>query len=252
MTYKIYSRLYESAKNCRDLESFIANNPSIHPDDLKAIYLFASNPIKSSISAANMSQRDFAAEYGIPLRSIENWSRGASEPPTYLQQLITYAVFTNQRSVSKMNVLNKMEEIYGSELSLAAVQLCNDEDADIIKSYQSSWDARRILYPGRHERPLFRPSRRRFGGGNHRLCGCFVSSSDPGRQKALGFRPVEKRSRDTLQHSSQCPWWKRRLYNLQGCPCVLLRPRGSLELRPSQRRANRISSREYHLKEVKT
>ena len=55
MTYKIYSRLYESAKNCRDLESFIANNPSIHPDDLKAIYLFASNPIKSSISAANMS-----------------------------------------------------------------------------------------------------------------------------------------------------------------------------------------------------
>ena len=141
MTYKIYSRLYESAKNCRDLESFIANNPSIHPDDLKAIYLFASNPIKSSISAANMSQRDFAAEYGIPLRSIENWSRGASEPPTYLQQLITYAVFTNQRSVSKMNVLNKMEEIYGSDLSLAAVQLCNDEDADIIKSYQSSWDA---------------------------------------------------------------------------------------------------------------
>ena len=132
MTYKIYSRLYESAKNCRDLESFIANNPSIHLDDLKAIYLFASNPIKSSISAANMSQRDFAAEYGIPLRSIENWSRGASEPPTYLQQLITYAVFTNQRSVSKMNVLNKMEEIYGSDLSLAAVQLCNDEDADII------------------------------------------------------------------------------------------------------------------------
>ena len=64
MTYKIYSRLYESAKNCRDLESFIANNPSIHLDDLKAIYLFASNPIKSSISAANMSQRDFAAEYG--------------------------------------------------------------------------------------------------------------------------------------------------------------------------------------------
>lgn len=36
MTYKIYSRLYESAKNCRDLESFIANNPSIHLDDLKA------------------------------------------------------------------------------------------------------------------------------------------------------------------------------------------------------------------------
>lgn len=141
MTYKIYSRLYAKAKDHKDLDSFISANPSIQPDDLKTIYLFASNPIKSSISAANMSQRDFAAEYGIPLRSIENWSRGASEPPTYLQQLITYAVFTNQRSVSKMNALNKMEEIYGSELSLAAVQLCNDEDADIIKSYQSSWDA---------------------------------------------------------------------------------------------------------------
>lgn len=141
MTYKIYSRLYAKAKDHKDLDSFISANPSIQPDDLKTIYLFASNPIKSSISAANMSQRDFAAEYGIPLRSIENWSRGASEPPTYLQQLITYAVFTNQRSVSRMNVLNKMEEIYGSELSLAAVQLCNDEDADIIKSYQASWDA---------------------------------------------------------------------------------------------------------------
>lgn len=84
MTYKIYSRLYAKAKEHEGLDSFISANPSIQPDDLKAIYILASDPIKSSISAANMSQRDFSSEYGIPLRSIETGPEGqASRPHTY-------------------------------------------------------------------------------------------------------------------------------------------------------------------------
>ena len=198
-----------------------------------------------------MSQRDFAAGYGIPLRSIENWSRegqraahipGNLSPMRYLQ--IKGCVKDERTEQNGRNLWKRFVP--------CGCQLCNDEDADIIKSYQSSWDAGESFTQAGMRRPLFRPSRRRFGGEIIACVDALYQALILAVKKHWASALSRNRSRDTLQHSSQCPWWKRRLYNLQGCPCVLLRPRGSLELRPSQRRANRVSSSEYHLKEVKT
>lgn len=38
----------------------------------------------------NMSQREFAAYFGIPRRTVENWDAGINKCPAYLLDLMQY------------------------------------------------------------------------------------------------------------------------------------------------------------------
>lgn len=38
----------------------------------------------------NMSQREFAAYFGIPRRTVENWDSGTNKCPEYLLDLMRY------------------------------------------------------------------------------------------------------------------------------------------------------------------
>ena len=42
------------------------------------------------------SLRSIAQEYGIPLRSLENWNAGASEPPEYVLEFFAADVLANR------------------------------------------------------------------------------------------------------------------------------------------------------------
>lgn len=46
--------------------------------------------IKALIAASGMSQKSFAAFFGIPLRTVENWVRDVNKCPAYLVSLIAY------------------------------------------------------------------------------------------------------------------------------------------------------------------
>lgn len=47
---------------------------------------------KSIRALTGLSQRAFAAEYGIPYRTIENWEQGSRGAPEYVLDLLLYAV----------------------------------------------------------------------------------------------------------------------------------------------------------------
>lgn len=50
------------------------------------------NTVKMIREAAGLSRQKFAALYQIPVRTIENWEWGRSEPPKYLVRLLIRVV----------------------------------------------------------------------------------------------------------------------------------------------------------------
>ena len=46
--------------------------------------------IKTLITSCGMTQRAFAEHFHIPLRTIEDWSRGVRQCPDYVVELIAY------------------------------------------------------------------------------------------------------------------------------------------------------------------
>ena len=44
--------------------------------------------IKNIRKNTNMSQREFAEYFGIPIRTIQKWERNGSVPPEYIPKMI--------------------------------------------------------------------------------------------------------------------------------------------------------------------
>lgn len=49
--------------------------------------------IKDIRNKTNLSQREFASEYNIPVRTIQKWERNGSTPPSYIPELIDKVLF---------------------------------------------------------------------------------------------------------------------------------------------------------------
>ena len=56
---------------------------------------YASLSIRHVRAVTGLSQAAFAARYGIPRRSVENWEAESRRPPDYLPRLLAYAVFSD-------------------------------------------------------------------------------------------------------------------------------------------------------------
>ena len=46
--------------------------------------------LKSMRKEANMTQKDFAEYFGIPIRTVEDWERGVRHMPDYVLRLFVY------------------------------------------------------------------------------------------------------------------------------------------------------------------
>ena len=46
--------------------------------------------LKSMRKEANMTQRDFAEYFGIPIRTVEDWERGVRHMSDYVLRLLAY------------------------------------------------------------------------------------------------------------------------------------------------------------------
>lgn len=49
-----------------------------------------SDILKEMRKEANMTQKDFAGYFGIPIRTIEDWERGIRHMPDYVLRLFIY------------------------------------------------------------------------------------------------------------------------------------------------------------------
>lgn len=69
----------------------VYERPLTH-DEITAYELDAINPVKALRSKSALTQAKFSKQYGIPLRTVENWESGVREPPEYVLRLLERAV----------------------------------------------------------------------------------------------------------------------------------------------------------------
>lgn len=50
--------------------------------------------LKAMRKEANMTQKQFARYFGIPIRTVEDWERGLRHMPDYLMRLLVYKMET--------------------------------------------------------------------------------------------------------------------------------------------------------------
>ena len=63
----------------------------------------------------NMSQRDFANYFGIPLGTVRNWEQGIAKPPEYVFQMIETSIrrdkMINVETIKFVKLLDKLAEL---------------------------------------------------------------------------------------------------------------------------------------------
>lgn len=96
MTFQNFYRLQVGAADCKDRETFLAEEGgSVDADELDLVqYAYTARTIADIRAAAGLSRAAFSREYGIPIRTIEDWEAGRRVPPDYLVRLIAFAVFS--------------------------------------------------------------------------------------------------------------------------------------------------------------
>lgn len=84
-----------------------------------------------------VTQREFAARYNIPLRTVQNWEAGVRQPPEYMASLLEDRIRTdlvNRRTVSlpkyspRKKDLPKRSDYVGAMSWLQAVRACIGEN----------------------------------------------------------------------------------------------------------------------------
>lgn len=103
--YQDFVRLLTDTTEFNTLDAYIAEcGGSVPLDDvsaviamLKIIWAMAHDglTIKSIAAACDRSVRSIAIQYGLPTRTLENWSEGRRTPPEWQLPLIAYAVLSD-------------------------------------------------------------------------------------------------------------------------------------------------------------
>jgi len=56
-----------------------------------------SDKIKKLRKKTGLSQSKFAAKFGIPVRTLQQWEQGISAPPEYLVRMMAYIMLLEER-----------------------------------------------------------------------------------------------------------------------------------------------------------
>lgn len=106
-------RLLLGAQDCATLDEYIAEeggslpaeyySPDGSADDavelLEILWNLSRSLNFSSVrKLSGLTQRAFADEYSIPVRTIENWDAGMREPPQYVLELLLADIISAQRT----------------------------------------------------------------------------------------------------------------------------------------------------------
>ena len=68
----------------------------------------------------NMSQRDFANYFGIPLGTVRNWEQGIAKPPEYVFQMIETSIrrdkMINVETIKFIKMLDELAELSKNDI----------------------------------------------------------------------------------------------------------------------------------------
>ncbi|OHX28316.1 hypothetical protein Javan273_0003 [Streptococcus phage Javan273] len=103
MKFELFKTLYDEAIESENLEYFIAERgwqdwmEDYQADEiaiiLTKIYNLATNELKDT---RDVSRAEFARQYNIPARTLQDWDLGKRTPPTYVKMLLDYATFMSK------------------------------------------------------------------------------------------------------------------------------------------------------------
>ena len=100
MTYSDFLKLTKAAPECGSAEEFcVAYGTQIEDAHmLPTIWQMAHDrlTIRSLAAACDISVRRIALQYGLPIRTVENWASGDRTPPEWQLPLIAYAVLSDR------------------------------------------------------------------------------------------------------------------------------------------------------------
>jgi len=100
-TYQNFRALILDAADCENEEQYVAEAGSSVAGDLDAegiisilhlIWLYNDGGLAALRQALGLSRAALSREYGIPIRTLENWDAGVAEAPRYVSDLIAYAI----------------------------------------------------------------------------------------------------------------------------------------------------------------
>ena len=103
MEYKLFNRLYNEALSYNEFEMYVAERgwqdwmEGYSADEIVAILQEIYSLAYCSVGELKkgMSRVEFGRNYGIPIRTLEDWDAGKRMPPNYVVALIAYTVFTD-------------------------------------------------------------------------------------------------------------------------------------------------------------
>lgn len=110
MTRQEFYRLRINATECNSFDDYVFEVGGLLPaeyytedgiadkavDMLRIIWDLRDNFNFAAVrNASGYTQKTFSEEYGIPLRTIEDWCRGSRTPPPYLLDLLAADVISN-------------------------------------------------------------------------------------------------------------------------------------------------------------
>lgn len=106
--YQDFKRLLADVSECCDLDAYIAEvGGSVPLDDVTEVINILTTiwslgngqlTIGSIAAIAGTSLRQLALTYGLPYRTVQDWSAGARKPPEWQLPLIAYAVLSDHMS----------------------------------------------------------------------------------------------------------------------------------------------------------
>ncbi len=102
MSYAEFIKLVTDAGEFDAPELYIADVGGSLPEGataetLEKTWRFSKSQTARALRAeTGLSRAQFARDYGIPLRTLENWDSGANTAPAYLLTLLAYAVINDR------------------------------------------------------------------------------------------------------------------------------------------------------------
>lgn len=105
MKFELFKELYDEALDVASLELYVAERgwqewmEEYKPDEvaelLSRIYYLANNSLKDT---RQISRAEFSRQYGIPVRTLQDWDLGNRSAPEYVKLLIDFAQFSKVRN----------------------------------------------------------------------------------------------------------------------------------------------------------
>lgn len=90
-------------------------------------YSIDGSRFKSLRAKTSLSQTDFSAKYGIPLRTLQNWESDASLPPNYVYDLLVKTV-----AGERIRPVSYVFTTYHEDGAIGSQMLFSDRDKAVI------------------------------------------------------------------------------------------------------------------------